>query len=368
MKLLIVQPYLASYRLPFWREVVPRLRAKGIVSDIAFGSPGNGQDVRGDHETLPNAIPLANGSYRILGSEIRWQHSWRLWRNYDGLVLEASGSLLDTSLALLGDRRVALWGHIDSFTGPGHPVDRWIEGWQLRRARSVLAYTGRGRREAVAQGVDADRVFELKNTIDTSALLTQMALMTRDQADHLLGTHGWKRTKTFSYIGGIDQPKRIDFLVASLDIIWERDPSIRVLVAGRGDQEYLLRPAVRRGQVRLLGRAAEVEKAALARVSAAILMPGRVGLVAVDSLAMGLPIVTTNFPFHAPEFEYLTPDRDCVVAPNDSRLYAETVLTLSADEASQSFLQNNAMAKAGWPRIEDMVQLFTDGCVRLFND
>jgi hypothetical protein len=36
-------------------------------------------------------------------------------------------------------------------------------------------------------------------------------------------------------------------------------------------------------------------------------MPGRVGLVAIDALALGLPVHTTDFGFHAPEIEFLQP-------------------------------------------------------------
>ena len=44
----------------------------------------------------------------------------------------------------------------------------------------------------------------------------------------------------------------------------------------------------------------------LGRVASYMVIPGRVGLVAVDALALGLPVVTTDFPHHAPEVEYLT--------------------------------------------------------------
>jgi len=51
----------------------------------------------------------------------------------------------------------------------------------------------------------------------------------------------------------------------------------------------------------------------MSHVAAAIVIPGRVGLVALDAAAMGLPIITTMDARHAPEFAYLEPGYSCVV-------------------------------------------------------
>jgi hypothetical protein len=68
--------------------------------------------------------------------------------------------------------------------------------------------------------------------------------------------------------------------------------------------------------------------AALSHVSSAIWMPGRVGLVAVDALALGLPVLTTHFPFHAPELEYLVEGRSVHFLPAIAENFASEALAI----------------------------------------
>ena len=57
--------------------------------------------------------------------------------------------------------------------------------------------------------------------------------------------------------------------------------------------------AAARPDVRLIGRADGEALARLSTVVDIVMIPGRVGLVAVDALALGLPIATTTYPVHA---------------------------------------------------------------------
>jgi glycosyltransferase involved in cell wall biosynthesis len=88
--------------------------------------------------------------------------------------------------------------------------------------------------------------------------------------------------------------------------MWTIDPLARLVVGGRGSDESLLHAAAQRGQVTMLGYAGPAEKALIASVASALVMSGRIGLVAVEALAMRLPFVTTTWRYHAPEVEYLT--------------------------------------------------------------
>jgi glycosyltransferase involved in cell wall biosynthesis len=296
---------------------------------------------------------------------LRWQESWRLSGNFDGVVLEASGSLIDTTVALLRSTPVALWGHIASFTGTENRLDRAIERWQLKHADVVLPYTEAGKTAALDVGVEPERIFVLNNTIDTGEIIRAADELSPQMARDILGLEDRDASLTFAYIGGLDSSKRIDFLAHALDLLQTTEPQFRLLVAGEGSDAGVLSSHVARGQVQLLGRVDARQKAALASTCNGILMPGRVGLVAVDSLVLGLPIVTTAWPFHAPEFQYLTPGEDCVVTADDVESFVAGVKLLLHSPESASRLRRTALARAERFSIERMVAQFVDASRQL---
>lgn len=60
-------------------------------------------------------------------------------------------------------------------------------------------------------------------------------------------------------------------------------------------------------------------------MASAIWMPGRVGLVAVDALALNLPVCTTSYAFHAPELDFLQPG-EVFVLSDEPAAYAQEAL------------------------------------------
>lgn len=360
-RLLIVQPYLAMYRRPFFARLQSRLAQENVEVTFAFGEPDAGQGARGDSTHFPGSLTTPVRRFRFGSVTLRAQNSWKLASDFDAVVLEASGSLLDTSILSLRRSPTGLWGHIKSYTGPANRLDAAVESWQVRRAAVVLAYTEEGRDEAIARGAHPERALALGNTIDTSGMLDSARSMTEGEARKLLGLEDWADRPTVAFLGGIDPSKRIDFLAQALNSLWDRSPNIRVVVAGRGESEALLAPAVARGQARLVGRVDDRGKAAISKVTAVLINPGRVGLLAVDSLAMGLPIITTDWPFHAPEFFYLRPGTDCLVTPNDLESFVDAIVDVMADGQRLADLKGAARSRSGEFSLDAMTEKFVAG-------
>lgn len=63
-----------------------------------------------------------------------------------------------------------------------------------------------------------------------------------------------------------------------------------------------------------------------------LLNPGRVGLVAVDALVLGLPVLTSDAGRHAPEIEYLTEGSDLFTVPATPTDLADAWLRLTAQD------------------------------------
>lgn len=310
-RLLIVQPYIPSYRVPFFSGLVEALRRDSVdVRVIAPAEPLGTQGARGDAASgHPWHVVTRASSIRVGHRRLTYYGSFPHLGSADGVIAPAAGSCLDSSVAIaraaIRPLRVGIWGHIADYVQESSRIDNWLERRLLLRADHVFAYTAFGARTAVEAGVNASRVTTLNNTVDTRELRGAVASLDEKEIQAFRARHSVSHHRVFAYVGGVDSSKRPEFLAKALDALWAIDPDIRLLLAGTGSHISVLDSAVERGQVHLLGVVGPRELALIGAVSEAFLMPGRIGLVAVDALTLGLPLITTDYKFHAPEIAYL---------------------------------------------------------------
>lgn len=362
-KLLIVQPYVPKYRLAFFEKLIASLDAHGVDCKVAASEPDSEQGKRGDATNPSWVIPVEQRRLKVGARTINLGGSRKAWKSADAVIVGLVGSSLDTYLALLDGKmrklKVGLWGHVKPYVSPGNSLDLWLEKWQMRLANEVFAYTKGGRDFAKANGISDGKITTVMNAVDTTSLETAMLSISEEEAVAFRALHNIDPDKTLAFIGGLDSSKRIEFLAASLDAIWTEDPSVKILIGGRGPDLHHLSPAVARGQAIELGYVDPKQLALLARNVRGIVMPGRIGLVAVDALVLGLPVITTDWPFHAPESEYLNEGTTRFTSQNSPRAFAETVLSTLAQPVVEC-------DKVTWfPTIDEMVANFTSGVLRM---
>jgi glycosyltransferase involved in cell wall biosynthesis len=175
--------------------------------------------------------------------------------------------------------------------------------------------------------------------------------------------------RTGLFVGALSSTKRISFLVEAAENIAERLPGFRLLVAGTGEEQQAVDAAAARTPVVVpVGQAFGEHKALLGAVSDVMLMPGLVGLCAVDSFVLEAPIVTTDWPWHAPEFEYLEHGRNACVAPDDPRQYASSVAELLSNPDRLDAMRAECRKDARQYTVEEMSRRFADGLVHLLQD
>lgn len=357
----ISQPYVPGYRVPFFERLTESLVEDGVDLRVVASKPEGGQAARSDARTPAWLSVVEPRVLHVMSRSLVLTSTSRFWRNADGVVLPLSGSTIDVYNALARRRRsgiaIGLWGHVRSYTSRPNPLDAWLEKRQMRACDQVFAYTGRGASFAREQGVDESRVTTVENTVELGRLRAMIAALDDDRVARFRAENGLTAGRTLAFIGAIDESKRIDFLVRVLDLLWSVDTSVRLVIGGQGEQSELLRPAVARGQVVLLGPVDDAAKALIARSSEMLLCPGRVGLVAVEALAMRLHLVTTDWPFHAPEVEYLAAGSDVTFAPDDPSRYAELVERLLREGTPE--------VRTAPPEMSTMVENFRAGIRRM---
>ncbi|CDQ46942.1 glycosyltransferase family 4 protein [Mycolicibacterium neoaurum] len=337
----IIQPYVPTYRVAFFEHLADRLRRQGIDLHVAAGSPTGEQAERGDSVRPDWLVPIATRKIGPAVLSLAWPH----YRHSEAVIFPHQGTWLELNVLLFFRRfifrsgRVGVWGHIASYIADANCLDAAIERWQLRRTDRVLAYTDGGAEYARAVGLDQSQITVLANSIDTGELEAALDSIESEEVKQFQFRFDLDPKSTVAYIGGLDKSKRVDILVEALEDLWDEDPSIRVLIGGRGADSGLLEFAEKRGQVILLGYVGPREKALIARTARLLVNPGRVGLIAVDALLMGLPIVTASRKYHAPEIEYLTEGETLFFSAETGLDLARTICSLLREPPSKSAVQ-----------------------------
>ena len=95
--------------------------------------------------------------------------------------------------------------------------------------------------------------------------------------------------------------------------------------------------------------------------------PGLVGLVAVDSLTLGIPIVTVGDWPHSPEFEYLVDQRNAVISGGEVESYANSLERLLADDELRARLASQCLLDAEHHSLDAMVGRFVAGVLSALN-
>lgn len=307
----VLQPYVPEYRIPFFNEVERLLADSGRRLIVVHGKPEGNQASRSDAGQGSWSMRISTTTLALPRHSLRLRNSLRLTRGSEVVVAELASGNLDTyALALRKKVPLLLWGHGNSYVTAHSQLDSRLELWLARRAAGVLAYTQGGADHLSENGVPRSKITVLNNSTDTIALRALRSTLTPAEIAQFRAEHGVANAPTVAYIGSLDDSKLLHLLFAAGDHLAQAVPGFQLIIAGDGpEREYVAREsASRRSYVRQIGRVGQRELALIATVAGFLINPGRVGLVAVDAAALGMPIVTTDFQFHAPELEYLTPE------------------------------------------------------------
>ncbi|MER6059620.1 glycosyltransferase family 4 protein [Streptomyces sp. NPDC001792] len=368
-RVLIVPPYLPAYRVKFFERLTARMEDRGVAVTVAHGTPTGSLAQRRDAGSLSGALALPQRAFHVGGRTLLWRNLGAMARRYDAVVIEQALRNLEAypllaRARLHGGPSVCLWGHGGTYTHRQRAVERAAKDAFTRRADWFFAYTEGGARYAVRAGVPADRVTVVRNSGDTTALQAALAQITPQRLQDFRLRHGLTEGRSAFFIGGLDAPKRIPFLLAAAELTALRLPGFRLVVAGDGAYRRLVEeeaarpgtPVVYLGAIQDVGR-----KALLGAACDVLLMPGAVGLVAVDALALSTPVVTTPDAAHGPEFEYLEDGRNACVVPGDESAFAEATAALLNERARLEALRRACREDAVHYSAEAMSARFEEG-------
>jgi glycosyltransferase involved in cell wall biosynthesis len=365
---LIVQDYIAEYRRRFYELLEAALVSHSVRMRVAVGTAPAALAARGDVvASMPAMRSVPESSISVAGRRLTYKRLSRLAADADLVVVEQALRHLELYTLLARRRRgpkVALWGHGARRVKPASRIERLIERGLIGSTDWFFAYTQGGAEQVAAGGLPRERITVVQNTVDVEELARLRESVSADDQRLLREQLDLPAENVCLYVGALDASKRIGFLLDACAIVASRIPEFVLIVAGDGSDRGLVQESlVSSPWLRYVGRANHQQEAKLGAVSDALLMPGRVGLVAVDSFALRTPIITTHWPYHAPEVEYLENGVTARIAGDSVEEFAQTVEQVLVDRDGLARLKAECAAAIPRYSLEGMVANFTSGVI-----
>lgn len=358
-----VEEYLTAYRKPFFDLLVSQASLHGIEVHVYSGQPQSAQRHRNDTKNADYVIELPQKEYRFLRLRFVIFRTKELMMNNDLIILnQARRNLALYPLLFKSDKpTIALWGHGKDFVKSVSFVSKKLLLWLSKHSHHVFVYTNEGKDYLVRNNFNTDKITVVNNSIDSKTFLTELQSITFSQVQYFKQEYNLTN-KTAIYIGGLDFSKQIPFLLDAASQVASKFNDFKLFIVGDGvDRDFVVSFTKTNSWCIYLGRLEGSDKALVFCIANVILNPGRVGLIAVESLVAGKPIITTKIDGHAPEFGYLKENYNCIVSERSIQSYSNKIITYFEDDNLSQSLSAAALDASFEYSIENMVQNFIDG-------
>ncbi len=367
-----VYPPLFKYRAPFNERMREKLAEYGVEYNVVYSDPPTLSKLKADTTELPWAIKTPKHYIGPSKYNLVFQNALGVLRDADLVIMQQENRLLLNYILHLrrafGSIKIAYFGHGRNFQTPiGDGIGDRLKRFLATKVDWWFAYNDLSARVVESYGFPAERITSFRNAIDMKLLLSEIASVSPKDIEARRNALSLKSENVGIFIGGIYAEKRIPFLIEASRRIRKAIPDFELLVVGGGPDFEIARDVAQDcAFVRMLGPKYGREKTELALLANVFLMPGLVGLAVLDSFAYRTPMITTDYPFHSPEIDYLKDGvNGCVVRPwNGVEAYAVAVINFLKSPELRSRLSSGAAAASSEYSIEDMAERFAGGVLR----
>jgi glycosyltransferase involved in cell wall biosynthesis len=360
-----VERHMAHFRVALYEGLRNSLDRDGVTMHLATGIPTPEEVAKQDTENVDWADNLP--TRYLLGGKVCWMPVHAKLGPGDLLVLEHENKLVWNFWELYKPRhyKVAFWGHGRNMQSnrPNGPSER-LKRHTTLRADWYFAYTEESRRTLLEIGFPEQRITVFNNAIDTRQLGIDHRSVGVQERVALARSLGLEGKPVGLFLGSLYAQKGLDQCLLAATAVRQRVPEFQWLVIGDGpDRLKVEAMAKEHSWVHWVGAKRGREKALYASLADVLMIPGAVGLVALDSLVLGKPIVTMRANAHGPEMEYLENGKDALITPDGVEAYSEELSHLLLDPQRLHAMQQACLAKAEQYTIEAMIARVHQGVV-----
>jgi glycosyltransferase involved in cell wall biosynthesis len=364
-RVLIIQEHMPAFRVPFYERLRDLLAGQGVDLQLVYAPNQRNTFLKGQ---LAWAEPVPIRWFGPLG----WQPVLNLCRRKDLVIIQqetkyAVNPILQAWSAC-GGPKVAYWGHGKNFQKTAESgVSGFFKKFLAKRVDWWFAYNNLSAKVVADFGFPTERITSVGNAVDTTGMRKRLKELSPENITALRESHGIRSENVAVYTGGLYPNKRIGFLLEAAMLIRDSIPDFELIFIGDGPQRAQVKEAAaKESWIHDIGPMDDHGKVPYWAMAKLLLMPGLVGLVVVDSFALGVPLVTTDYPFHSPEIDYLKDGENgsIVHCGDDAAPYANAVVELLRKPERIAVLKDGAVRSAEQHTIETMATSFADGVMR----
>ena len=294
---------------------------------------------------------------------------WIRWQAFaaDLVVIEQAVKDISNLLLLLVRRvlrkKTVVWGHGLDYVVDDYGTASKLRHQMLKIATAAFVYTDQAKLVLSNDGIKESRLFSVQNSIDTKELSRKISDLSQEEVRAFRKEHNLTEFNVL-YLGTLSESKNIDLLLASAQYAQSRQPDIRFLIVGDGPLRKKIEKFVSENDWAVFLERSETAKILALATASVMVIAGRVGLVATDSIASGIPIVTVKNRYHAPEFYYLEPPQDSIECLDTAESLGQGIIKSLQPEVNIS-LKSFLSSKKDLFSVEMMVRNFMTGLKRV---
>lgn len=364
-KIAIVLDSIPNYRIPFFEQLYSVGRSSEI-DYIVYTSKFNEQDKQLNFPT--GHVP---GWAITYPRKIYWHTNLEVLDDSDLVIIEQAlhNPILAWRLIFRRseNRLVAFWGHGGYWTKKNPRLQEEILWRLISKVDAFFAYSEEGAILLVEHGFPLDRISVLRNSIDTTKIYSEIAKISPESHRQWMKKNELNSTNLGCFIGDYKKEKHLDFLFQAISLIRRQVSDFQMIFFG--DQSLMERVAQERktkSWIKLGGVADEVEKAQISLAKPILINPGRVGLIAVDSIAMATPIVTRILDYtHAPEIDFLSPPHSICMTRPDLQSFVNGAIHLLKKPEEKEKMSQSLVSQQQKYGIEQMVLRFHNHVLKI---
>lgn len=370
-----VTDVMMHYRAPFHNRLRDALRRKDIAYSVIYSSPSPINERQKDTIDLDWGVCVPCHRTTISGIQICWQSVSKHVLNADLVIIGQESRYLHNYLLIALRylnliKRIAFFGHGRNFQSE----DRGFK-YRLKQKYSLMVdwwfcYTDLSLSAIRELGFDSDRTTVVNNTIDTADLEKDIASISAEELLSLRSKNNIGLGPIGLFIGALHKYKRLQFLIDAACEVRKRIPTFELVIAGDGfSKDLVLNAAAQYDWIHVVPPTFGREKAMLLCCASCVLVPGLVGLVAIDAIVAGVPLVTTSYRYHSPEVAYIVAGETGVIVENYESIYsyADAVIKLITDG---NLCEKPVGARGNYRNIytiDSMVSRFEAGIIAALN-
>lgn len=367
-KVCIVQRVLTHYRLAFFEKLNADLSGHGISLSVIHGLGHNADRERGYLADLDWAQSVPDHYVYVGKKHCVYQPYWPYLKGADMVVVGQEMKLLLNYELLLrrwsGAFKLGLWGHRINHQEKATSLRNNIKKRFNHQADWWFVYTMAEGQALCADGFPSEKITVVQNSIDTKTLVDVRARMDPAAVARLKTSLGISEEAAVGlFCGGMYREKRLPFLIDACMELHKRTPDFHMIFIGGGPEDCLVKEAAEQNAwIHYVGSLyEEKERVPYFMLANVLLHPGLVGLAVLDSFALEVPTVTTQYPFHSPEIEYLEDGYNGVMTSNTREAYVDGVLHVLGDPEYRKRLLDGCRETVQKYSTETMVANFSSG-------